>query len=621
MSTIEPCDTTPQGTTCQEKTAQKPGAFLRPLVIALAIPLGFFLIEYPSNDLLATMDIYYVVVNVIVIAVLFAIVYTLGQRSRIAVVAFLAVCLLIGTANHFVILFKGQPVVPADLFALSTAASVSSGYSFALDGRLLACIVAFVLYCVALAFVPRITLKVRRVVAQTLVGILLVGCFGWWMSACDLGKTYNCTVDVWGVKESYASQGTALCFLKRVQDLSPNRPEGYDAQAVDNLLAPYRSTADVPYSADDEAAPTVIVIMNETFADLSRYPGLANTDARPATYYEVAASSLDSGDAYVSALGGGTCNSEFEFLTGSSMGHLGGGVYPYVLYDLDGTESLVSYFSSLGYATHAIHPAESTNWRRDRIYAQLGFDTFADISSFDEADTLRDLVTDRATYDYVLDLVENSEKPQFIFDVTIQNHGGYDTGALADDMRVSVPLPDGSASAELDEYLSCIRQADRDLAYLTEQLNALDRPVVLCFFGDHQPGLSDWLFETTHDGSTADELGLAAVQERYTVPYLIWANDTAHERCALDEPATENTSLNYLGAKVIETSGLPLTAYQRFLLATSERIPAINLNGFLTADGTWHWFGEQTDADDALSSYAIVQYDNLFNKQSEWTEN
>ena len=35
------------------------------------------------------------------------------------------------SANHFVIAYKGQPVVPADLFALSTAAAaVSGGYSF-----------------------------------------------------------------------------------------------------------------------------------------------------------------------------------------------------------------------------------------------------------------------------------------------------------------------------------------------------------------------------------------------------------------------------------------------------------------------------------------------------------
>ena len=71
--------------------------------------------------------------------------------------------------------------------------------------------------------------------------------------------------------------------------------------------------------------------------------------------------SLAAGDVYVSAMGGGTCNSEFEFLTGASMGNMGGGVYPYVLYDLDGAESLVSYFDALGYATHAVHPAENTN--------------------------------------------------------------------------------------------------------------------------------------------------------------------------------------------------------------------------------------------------------------------
>ena len=329
------------------------------------------------------------------------------------------------------------------------------------------------------------------------------------------------------------------------------------------------------------------------------------------------------GTAYASAFGAGTCNSEFEFLTGSSMGHLGGGVYPYVLYDLDGAESLVSYFDALGYETHAVHPAENTNWRRDRVYDQLGFDQFADQAAFEGADTLRGLTTDRATYDHVLDLLESDERPQFVFDVTLQNHGGYDVGGLADELAVSVPLGDGSTSSELDEYASVIRQADRDLAYLVDRLNALDRPVVLCFFGDHQPGFSDWLFEATH-GSTADDLGLEAVQERYTVPYLIWANDAARAQGA-HEPqgvAHERTSLNYLGLKLVEAAGLPTTGYQRFLLAVREAVPAINLNGFLTADGAWHGFGDEDGGDpgalDALRAYATVQYDNLFNKDSAW---
>lgn len=611
----------------------------RPVIVALAAPLGFYLMERPSNEALSSMDPYYVLVNLCVLAALFALVYALGQRSRGAAAAFLAACFIAGAANHYVIMFKGQPVVPADLFALSTAASVSSGYSYLLDARLLECIVVLAGYCTLLAFAPKVRLTVRRAALNATAALVLAGGFGIWIASCSLEEAYGCTVDVWGVKESYAEQGTALCFLKRAQDLSPARPEGYGAQAADEILAGHASASAPAQEGADRELPSVVAIMNETFADLSRYPGLAGTEARPAAYYDIAASALDAGEAYVSALGGGTCNSEFEFLTGSSMGHLGGGVYPYVLYDLDGTESLVSYLSALGYGTHAIHPAEAENWRRDRVYAQLGFDEFSDISAFEGADTLRGLATDRATYDRVLDLLEGESGPQFVFDVTIQNHGGYDTGGIGEEMSVSVPLADGSESSELDEYASCIRQADRDLAYLTERMDALDRPVVLCFFGDHQPGFSDWLFEATHDGAAADEIGLDAVQERYTVPYMIWANKRALENGAApltaasagedpaesdEDPARaasapygQRTSLNYLGARLAAAAGLPLTSYQSFLLETSERIPAINLNGFLTADGSWHWFGERTDADDALDAYAIVQYGNLFEKSAE----
>ena len=592
----------------------------RPLVVALAIPIGFYLLERPWNDQLLSMSPYYAAVNLCVLGALFAIVYTAGQRTRGAVMAFLAACLFAGVANHFVILFKGQPIVPADLFALSTAASVGAGYTFALDARLLEAIGVFAVASTAAAYLPKVEATPRRAVANGACALVLAGCFGWWVASFDIEEAYACTVDVWGVKESYAEQGSTLCFLKRVQDLSPAQPEGYDAGAVEALLGAL--AGDGPDGAADGAEPpTVIAIMNETFSDLSRYPGLAGTEARPAHYYEIAAEALVAGDAYVSALGGGTCNSEFEFLTGSSMGHLGGGVYPYVLYDLDGAESLVSYFSSLGYGTHAIHPAESTNWRRDRVYDQLGFDEFADQGSFSDADTLRGLTTDRATYDYVLDLLEADEDPQFVFDVTLQNHGGYDVGGLSDELAVSVPLGGGSTSSELDEYASVIRQADRDLAYLVERLDALDRPVVLCFFGDHQPGFSDWLFEATHDGATADDLGLEAVQERYTVPYLIWANDAAREQgVQLEGGSNELTSLNYLGSKLVEAAGLPMTSYQRFLLAVREAVPAINLNGFLTSDGTWHGFGDEEEAGvlDALRAYATVQYDNLFNKDSAW---
>ena len=177
--------------------------------------------------------------------------------------------------------------------------------------------------------------------------------------AIDIKEDCEVTVDVWDVRGSYATQGTALCFLSRAQELTPKPPEGYSAEAVDAILAPFAedpltttdgATAEPasPNATGDPGAaapttsdaapeqsealpydgPNVIAIMNETFSDLSSYPGLEGTNAAPTFFHEVADDSLAAGDVYVSAMGGGTCNSEFEFLTGASTGNMGGGCTP-----------------------------------------------------------------------------------------------------------------------------------------------------------------------------------------------------------------------------------------------------------------------------------------------------
>ena len=400
--------------------------------------------------------------NLLILGLGCAIVFLAGQRTRTSLAVFTGFCLLWGTANFFIITFKGQPIVPADLFALGTAASVAGGYSLFLTGRLVFCWALFAAYCVALAKLCPQRKRARWDVAANVLAASLLVCLGTMQyQAIDIKSDCDVTVDVWDVRGSYATQGTVLCFLSRAQELTPKPPEGYSAEAVDAILAPF--AADPLTDSDDAVAespspdttgnqnsaapttsdaapeqpealpydgPNVIAIMNETFSDLSEYPGLEGTNAAPTFFHEVADDSLAAGDVYVSAMGGGTCNSEFEFLTGASMGNMGGGVYPYVLYDLEGVDNLASYFRSPGYGTHAIHPAEAANWRRDRIYEQLGFDTFDDITTMEDADTFRDLVTDRVTYERVLEKIDEGEGPQFVFDVTIQNHGGYDTGLV-----------------------------------------------------------------------------------------------------------------------------------------------------------------------------------------------
>ncbi|MEE0705230.1 MAG: LTA synthase family protein, partial [Adlercreutzia sp.] len=300
----------------------------------------------------------------------------------------------------------------------------------------------------------------------------------------------------------------------------------------------------------------------------------------------------------------------------------------YVLYDLDGTESLVSYFSSLGYATHAVHPAESTNWRRDRVYEQLGFDSFDDITTMEDADTFRDLVTDKATYERVLEKIDAGDGPQFVFDVTIQNHGGYDTGLVPEEDQVHLDS-DAVDNPEIDEFLAAMHQSDEDLRWLIDELNKRDEPTIVVFFGDHQPGFADWLFEHTYNKSV-DDATIEEVQARYHTPYFIWANAAARAEDSpleLEKIGTDTvTSLNYLGAMLVEAAGLPGTVHQKYLEHLRETLPAVNLNGYQDATGTWHWFEEeiatpeQEAAQEALDDYAIVQYDDLFRKNSPYKE-
>lgn len=600
---------------------------------AVAVALGFILLEVPWNDGLPAMEAKYVMPNLAVLALGGAIAFLIGQRTRASLAVFVGLCLLSGMANFFLIEFKGQPIVPADLFALSTAASVSSGYSLFLTPRLVACLASFAAFCVALAlWCPKRPVTGPDVMVNCLCAVLLATAGVMQFDRVSIKKECAVKVDVWDVRGSYATQGTALCFLSRAQELVPKPPAGYSAEAVTDILEPFGArpadtAADREDSASNSAAgphddPNVIAIMNETFSDLSSYPGLAGTVAEPSFFREVAADALAAGDVYVSAMGGGTCNSEFEFLTGASMGNMGGGVYPYVLYDLEGTDNLASYFRALGYGTHAIHPAEASNWRRDRIYEQLGFDEFDDITTMEGADTFRDLVTDRATYARALEKIDEGEAPQFVFDVTIQNHGGYDTGLVPEADAVHLES-DAVNDAEVDEFLACIKRSEADLRWLIDELNARNEPTVVVFFGDHQPGFADWLFERTY-GHSVDDAPLAEVQQRWRIPYFIWANESARQQYGSRLTSIANgdaTSLNYLGSLLAEAAGLPETPRMRYMEALRDKVPAVNLNGFMTPDGTWHWFKEKAATDEhkqakrILKQYRIIQYDQLFGKQ------
>lgn len=608
--------------------------------------------ELPYNPMTFSMEPSFVVAGLGVTAALFAIVFFFGQRSKAAMALFLCACFAAGTANYFVALFKGQPILPSDVMALQTAASVSGGYVYVVGDSVLFAFGLLAALGGAIAVLPASKPTKRSVAIDMSAGAAIMVAFAMWFATVDIEKDYGCSVDVWSSLDSYQQHGSLLCFLQRSQLIAPQAPEDYSPQEAAAIKAEKAAIAlaeqaveNAPATAPD-VRPAVVAIMNETFSDLSRYPNVAQTYEGTVLFDEIDA--LVKGDCYVSAMGGGTCNSEFEFLTGSTMGMLGAGVYPYMLYDLSGADNLARHLSSIGYKTSAIHPAQKENWRRDRVYAQLGFDEFYDIDSFDNPEMFRGMVSDAATYDLILDLLRQDDTPQFVFDVTIASHGGYDTGSIPAQDVVHAPL-DGVEYDDVNEYLSCIERSQAELKVFLDELRELDRPVIVCFFGDHQPGFVEWLageaYGSDEDGAEENE-GLAAtqegsmpdgeaaetasderadgaqdapseielVQERYVTPFLIWTNSPELRR-ASDEPHVVDTSLNYLGAILLRTAGLPLDEYFAFTLAMREDIPAINLNGYQDAEGTWRWHGESSESSDAYRQLSMVEHANLFEKE------
>ena len=227
------------------------------------------------------------------------------------------------------------------------------------------------------------------------------------------------------------------------------------------------------------------------------------------------------------------------------MGLLGAGVYPYMLYDLKGADNMTRYLSSSATKqAPSILPKAETG-AATACTSSLDSTNSASIESFTDAEMFRNMVSDALpTYDLVLELLAQDEGPQFIFDVTIASHGGYDTGTVPEEEMAHVAL-DGEENAELDGYISCIERSDAELEDFMDKLRLLDRPVVLCFFGDHQPGFVEWLSSEAFEADQMPEIEL--VQNRYVTPYMVWTND-AQLRGKAGAPTTEPTSLNYLGA-------------------------------------------------------------------------
>lgn len=533
------------------------------------------------------------------IGIYFLILLFLYMMTRTVTGAFIFTAILgyvFSVANHFVQTFRGTPITPGDFLAAGTAKNVFLNYTYKTEWEMfvslwfLAVCFAVTKYFYGFKREPK-----QRVLFWMLPSVLL-------LSVIIGGQFFKTQMDFWNLNYNVEQYGIAMSFVSNIRQMHLEKPEGYSANDSETDFAEF---VEEPGS-DQGFHPNVIAIMNESFSDLSVISSKLNNEEY-LSHFNSLKGNIVKGHMLVYPIGGGTANTEYEFLTGNSMEFMIGTIPYQQFINKNGTYSITQILKARGYHTIGIHPYDKSGYGRYRVYPRLGFDEFLDLQDFDNPELIRDrYASDKASYEKVIEEFEknkNSGKPAFIFNVTMQNHSGYDTGYFKDN-AVRVPGYEGQFP-NAEEYLTLIKKSDEALSVLLDYFRSVKEPTVIVFFGDHQPMVETEFYEAMM-GKPMSEWTLAEAQSRYIVPFFIWAN---YDIEAQDEMFI---SANYLSELLFEKAGMNLLPYQKFLKEVREEIPAMNGNGYLDREGNWH---EPSEKNPLLQEYWRLQYRNMFDKK------
>ncbi len=549
--------------------------------------IAFYLMEAYEHNPFVEVRFQAQWLNIILFELIAWALYFFIGRMHIAVRVLFALSMVFGLINHYVMVFRSTPFVPWDIFSVSTAASVAGNYDFTPNARVVTVTGAFIILMALAHFlkkVPRISWKIGPVsgILVTLVLCLFVRS----LQNEDFQTKHYLYPFLFTPVYMTQVNGMAVTFAMNLAYVVVDKPQGYSAKEAQEILDSYEyETEDI--SKDAEMLPNIIVVMDEAFSDLAGLGNLeTNKDYMPFMHkMQQGQENTITGYAQVSVCGGNTANSEFEFLTGNTMAFLPGGSIPYQQYIKKETPSMASYLKSLGYVTYAQHPYHAGGWNRDTVYPLLGFENMDFLPDYVGASYVRKYVSDASDIQHIIDTYEKKEsgKPMFLFNVTMQNHGGY-TEEYSD---FTNEITASQHSEALNQYLSLIYQSDQALENLISYFSDVKEPTVVVFFGDHQP--SDAVASVV--AASFDD-----PTRRYQVPYLIWANYDIEEKTGC------NTSLNYLSAQVLSTAGVQTNAYQNFLLELRDVYPSLSAAGQQ----------QKGKNDEKLTVYQKLQYYQLF---------
>ena len=587
------------------------------------------------------------VLNLILWGVLYVILLMLTNRFWVATPIFLAVTFIVAVIEHFKVSIRYEAILPSDLnFLKADAGNLMSFMPSGAQWTILIAVAAFAAFVALFVFLNRLDARHGRLfrgsdkqsrsvnaIARLLL-ILLPGLFFtlYSMQVSTVGSWAKGFATVMGDKPSmwdsvYDAQrnGPLVAFTRQLNPKVMVKPDDYSEETVKQVAARYEKAAkkiNAKRSANMTDS-TVIYVLSESFSDPSRVPGLkVNKDSMP-KIREIKQNTT-SGLMLSSGYGGGTANLEYMGLSGLSMANFDSSLTsPYQqLVPSEHWTPTINQMWGASKNSIGLHPYESSMYSRATNYKKFGFSHFYTLTGPDvisHQDKIDDspYVSDEATYQSTLEEVRKTKSNQFLQVITMQNHMPYHDWYKHNDFKASSttgkPLKDDEKES-IETYQKGASLTDGATAGFLSELDKLDKPVTVVFYGDHLPGI--------YSSASADDDNSLALHQ---TDYFIWSNKASGTQGNKIDNA-EYSSPNFFVAQAAEHMDAKVSPYLAFLTEMHSKISAMeppvvnNIQGWDRIPEGQNIYlnskGESMAEDDfdaetkqLLADYRLIQYD------------
>lgn len=409
----------------------------------------------------------------------------------------------------------------------------------------------------------------------------------------------------WNQETNYKTNGFMLSFVLNTESTLVFPPQGYGKENITKLVSDLNNRLPAEQAEKTlKQHPNIIFIMNEAFWDPTKLENVTfSGDPLPTVRKH------QSGWLLSPQFGGGTANIEFEAITGLNVSFLPTGSIAYQQFVSRPIPSLVSVLAEQDYIPTAIHPYYNWFWNRENVYQYLGFHEYISLDDFKNAEYRGPYIADKEVNKKIISKTKETEGPDFIYAVTMQNHGPYEKGRYH---NTKIKIEDKALSEvsrySLETYTQGVVEADEALYELIQHYDKSAEPTIIIFFGDHLPFLGADYLTYKEAGFVDAQWSLEEYQQMRMTPLVIWSNFNDE---SLELPSI---SPSFLAPHILDLAQIDKPLYYRFLQEFSEQMP-----GFTTTvknDGNGKLYKQTPEAvKEWEDAYLRLQYDLLFGKQ------